>query len=629
MQTRANFVLLGEITLLAICFLCGAAKADIIYVDTTASGDNDGSSWADAFNSLQDALAAASLDDEIWVATGIYRPDQGIGITLSDREATFQLVNNVSIYGGFPAGGGDWWSRNPIAHKSTLSGDLNSDDGPDFTNYSENSYHIVTGSATNATAILDGFTIKGGNANGTSPHEHGGGMYNNGGNPTIGHCTFKLNSASSTGGGMYNFGANPAINYCSFQDNRANYGGGMSNRSYSNPDISHCNFVWNSANYSGGGMCNWPYGDPTLTNCTFQENTANENGGGMFNYNRSDPKIYDTDFKDNFAEVSGGAIYSQDGNPEITYCVFSDNTANSKGGGIHNFTAIATVINCQFYRNIANDSGGGICNWSYSNSIIVNCLFSGNRTVVGGGGICNWPYSGPTIVCCSFSYNSSKSYGGGIDNYNHSNANIDNCIFWGNTAPEGQQMSVRDKSTVSVGYCDVQGGNGGVYVDGGTVVWGSGNIDADPLFVDADGVDDQYGTYDDDLRFLDGSPCIDAGDNTAIPADITDLDDDDNTTETIPFDLDGLPRRINDCGVADMGQGTPPLVDMGAYEHAYPCDFNFSGSVDFKDYSILANHWLEINCGSCGGADLTGDRKVAIDDLKEFTYCWLGVCPSN
>ncbi len=196
MRTRDNFVFLMEIILLAICFLCGATKANIIYVDTTASGDNDGSTWANAFSSLQDALAAASLDDEIWVAAGTYRPDQGIGITLGDREATFQLMNNVAVYGGFPAGGGEWWSRNPIAHKSTLSGDLNGDDGPDFTNYSENSYHIVTGSATDATAILDGFTIKGGNANGASPHEYGGGMYNSGGNPTIDHCTFKLNSAS-------------------------------------------------------------------------------------------------------------------------------------------------------------------------------------------------------------------------------------------------------------------------------------------------------------------------------------------------------------------------------------------------------------------------------------------------
>jgi len=623
MNMRDNFVVLAKMTVLATCFLCGVARAEIIYVDASASGNNDGSTWANAFNSLQDALVEVGADGEIWVAAGTYRPDQGIDISLGNREATFHLANNVAIYGGFPSGGGEWWSRNPTAHTSTLSGDLNSNDGSDFANYSENSYHVVTGSGTDATAVLDGFTIKGGNANGTSPHEHGGGMYNNGGNLTIDHCTFRVNSASSTGGGMYNFGASPVITHCHFHDNRANYGGGMSNRSYSNPEVSYCNFIRNLANYCGGGMCNWPYSDPTLTNCTFQDNTADENGGGMFNYNHSDPKIYHTDFKGNFAEGSGGGIYSQDGNPEIIYCIFSDNTANSKGGGIHNFTATATAINCQFYRNIANESGGGICNWSYSDSAIANCLFSGNRAVVGGGGICNWPYSDPTIACCSFSYNSSKIYGGGIDNYNHSNAAIYDCIFWGNIAPDGPQISLRDKSTVSVGYSDVQGGNGNVYVDGATLVWSSGNINADPLFIDADGVDGQHGTYDDDLRLSAGSPCIDAGDNTAIPPDIIDLDDDEDTTEAIPFDLDGLPRRIDDGGVSDTGEGTPPLVDMGAYEHTYPCDFNFSGSVDFKDFSILANHWLEINCGSCDGADLTGDRGVAIDDLQEFTHWWL------
>ena len=265
--------------LLAICFLCGAAKADVIYVDTTASGGNDGSTWANAFKSLQDALAAASVNDEIWVAAGTYRPDKGIGIIVGSRAATFQLVNNVAIYGGFPTGGGEWWSRNPLAYKSTLSGDLNNNDGPDFTNYSENSYHIVTGSATDATAILDGFTIKGGNANGTSPHEHGGGMYNSEGNPTIGYCTFRVNSAFSTGGGMYNGWSSPTVTNCMFVGNLAfnlvkeSYGGGMYNVYRSNPTVTNCTFSNNKASY-GAGLSNYSECIAIVKNCIFWQDES-------------------------------------------------------------------------------------------------------------------------------------------------------------------------------------------------------------------------------------------------------------------------------------------------------------------------------------------------------------------
>jgi len=71
--------------------------AKIIYVDDDANGVNDGFSWADAFNYLQDALAASQSGDEIRVAQGVYKPDQGAGITPGNREATFQLITGVTL----------------------------------------------------------------------------------------------------------------------------------------------------------------------------------------------------------------------------------------------------------------------------------------------------------------------------------------------------------------------------------------------------------------------------------------------------------------------------------------------------------------------------------------------------
>ncbi len=103
-----------------------------------------------------------------------------------------------------------------------------------------------------------------------------------------------------------------------------------------------------------------------------------------------------------------------------------------------------------------------------------------------------------------------------------------------------------------------------------TVTWGGGNIDADPRFRDPLGPDRVAGTKDDDLRVRAGSPCVDAGDNTAVPADADDLDLDDDRLERIPFDLDGRPRFADHPDTADTGRADAPayptIVDIGAYE---------------------------------------------------------------
>ena len=160
-----------------------------IYVDTTRNGD--GSSWADAYKYLQDGLAAATSGDEIWVAEGIYTPDASSADPggSGDRDATFGLINGVGIYGGFPAGGGVWEDRDPNAYQTILSGDLNGDD-VDFTNNGDNSYHVVRATGTDATAVLDGFIITAGNADGSGIDGDGGGMYNYQSSPTVTHCTF-------------------------------------------------------------------------------------------------------------------------------------------------------------------------------------------------------------------------------------------------------------------------------------------------------------------------------------------------------------------------------------------------------------------------------------------------------
>ncbi|MGD2110079.1 MAG: right-handed parallel beta-helix repeat-containing protein, partial [Phycisphaerae bacterium] len=261
------------------------AGAGILYVDDTASGAGDGSSWCDAYVHLQDALAAATVPGsaiaEIRVAEGLYRPDQGIAQNPGDRWATFQLHNAIALRGGYAGcGAGDPDDRDIGAYETVLSGDLAQDDGPGFVNYDENAYTVVAGSGTDATAVLDGFTISGGCANGEGggAADSGAGMYNDTGSPTIIDCTFVHNVATQYGGGMGNrFDANPMITNCRFIGNVTFYRGGAMSVNRGSPKLFNCMFTGNSA-YEGGAVSAF-WADVELTNCTMVGNVAYDGGG--------------------------------------------------------------------------------------------------------------------------------------------------------------------------------------------------------------------------------------------------------------------------------------------------------------------------------------------------------------
>src|SRR5262249_24157152 len=146
------------------------------------------------------------------VGTGVYTPLSTLG-----RMTTFQLKNGVAIYGGYAGFGAvNPDMRNVGLYQTVLYGDIGA-----FGNSADNTYHVVTGSGTNSTAVLDGFVITGGNANGTTggPINLGAGMLNASGSPTVANCTLTGNSATSFGGGMYNSAASPTLTNCTFSGN--------------------------------------------------------------------------------------------------------------------------------------------------------------------------------------------------------------------------------------------------------------------------------------------------------------------------------------------------------------------------------------------------------------------------
>jgi predicted outer membrane repeat protein len=462
-KSRRKIVILGVVVCLLLALggttgISGASPA-VLHIKSTPTGSGNCSDWDNAC-SLQDALDSANLGDEIWVATGAYTPTATTD-PVDPRTATFQLVNGVALYGGFAGtetslGQRDWESNITI-----LSGDIGAV-GDD----SDNSYHVVTGSGTDATAVLDGFTVTGGNADEwgvhLDPRSQGGGMYNDGGSPTVTNVTFTDNSALLHGGGMSNWeNSSPTLTNITFNSNSAGAGGGMDNTRNSSPTLTNVTFTGNFAE-EGGGMSTT--GSPTLTNVIFTGNSAFFFAGG------------------------GMAVWG--GSPTLTNVTFSDNYANEYGGGMYNRDSSPTLTNVTFSGNSAEHYGGGMYNYGYnSGAMLTNVTFSGNSAEYGGGGM----YIGASDL----------------------EPALTNSILWGNTAPDGAQIYNYSNTTISYSLVQGSGGSGPGW-DTSLGTDGGGNIDADPQFVDAP---------NGDLHLQPTSPAIDAGDNSAVPPGITtDLD---------------------------------------------------------------------------------------------------------
>ena len=554
----------------------------IIYADWDANGYNNGTDWNDAYNDLQDALSQArncpGCATSVWVSAGTYKPVNDTNDT-SYKQKSFELLDNIALIGHFPPtgsdrGGPDDRNLADVNNETILDGKIGGSVS-DAVKYVVKAQNIES-------AVVDGFTIKDG----------------------------------FNGAGIYLVGnADVSIVNCIIKDNDTY---GIQDVNFSSPDMFNCKFVNNSKR----GLYIYDHGWPEVSSCIFDGNNRTE--CGVYMSNLIDLSIADSSFKKNLSyglygynstltltgsSIDGGSygLDLSDVTATVSDCNISNSSIrgiwvedwsvfeikdcsikNSGSISIYGDHSVLTVNRCIIDRS--NDKGFQLVNGCHQldlqNSVIRNCNGNGlelsdtiETTIKN-----NWIHNnGSTGI--SFTNQSSiplirnnTIYNNGTygiwSSQNGADPNIINCIISGNDAND---LYRENGNFNTVNYCLLQHPHSG-----------NGNITGDPCFMNV--IDDPN-----DLHIANTSQCRNAGDPNGNYGDEQDIDNE--------------PR---------IAEGR---VDIGGDEYYWSkADYDTNGIVNFVDFAILGNHWLDDQNSQWS---IDGDNDVDIDDLKLFCDDWL------
>lgn len=354
-----------KLLLLAVLFTFLNANATVYYVNKNATGTNNGANWTNAFTTIELAFSNAIVGDQVWVASGVYKPAG------TSRTATFTIPNGVEVYGGFAGTETSLSQRDLTINTTTLNGDVGA-----AGTQTDNCYSVVTFTNSSNLTKFDGFKII--NAYHDTSSTYGGAIRNVNGEPTISNCDFLANYAfygaavgSSTGGSQ-----TMTLVNCKMRSNNAIYGGAVYAH-LGNVKLINCEIYTNTASYGGGIQSE--NGVLFIDRCKISGNTAS-NTGGAIRLNNSSAKVemYNSLIVGNLADEGAVLSLAPISNQQVHKII---NCTISGNRNISTSTSTSTLIVLSSANNsiIANSIiWGNVCYRQLLNGNASNCIILGN-----------------------------------------------------------------------------------------------------------------------------------------------------------------------------------------------------------------------------------------------------------